>query len=105
MCVDALEDGPPPPAAIEAAAYFVVAEALTNAAKHSGAERAEVRLARTLRGLVVSVRDEGRGGAEEAGASGLLGIRRRVAALDGTLQVTSLIGGRTVIDMELPCVW
>ncbi|MDX6345581.1 MAG: hypothetical protein QOF84_371 [Streptomyces sp.] len=113
--VHGLEDGPRAPAAVEAAAYFVVAEALTNAAKHSGAERAEVRLARTLGGLAVSVRDEGRGGAGgttlgeapggEAGGSGLLGMRRRVAALDGTLLLTSPVGGPTVIDVELPCVW
>ncbi|MFE2425870.1 histidine kinase [Streptomyces sp. NPDC059373] len=100
-----LEDGPRAPAAVEAAAYFVVAEALTNAAKHSGAERAEVRLARTLGGLAVSVRDEGRGGADEAGGSGLLGMQRRIAALDGTVHVTSPVGGPTVIDVELPCVW
>ena len=60
------------------------------------------------------VRDEGRGGAEGApelrlrdavGGSGLLGMRRRVAALDGTFDVTSPVGGPTVIEVELPCVW
>ncbi|WP_405932134.1 histidine kinase [Streptomyces sp. NBC_00827] len=99
------ENGPRPPAAVEAAAYFVVAEALTNAAKHSGAERASVQLVRLPAGLRVVVRDEGRGGADEAGGSGLLGMRRRVAALDGTLLVTSPAGGPTVIEVELPCVW
>ncbi|MFD3931584.1 histidine kinase [Streptomyces sp. NPDC058614] len=99
------DDGPRPPAAVEAAAYFVVAEALTNAAKHSGAERASVQLVRLPAGLRVVVRDEGRGGADEAGGSGLLGMRRRVAALDGTLLVTSPAGGPTVIEVELPCVW
>jgi signal transduction histidine kinase len=111
--VDDLEDGPRAPAAVEAAAYFVVAEALTNAAKHSGSERADVRLARTAKGLKLQVRDEGRGGAEtpavgsgtEAGGSGLLGMRRRVAALDGTFTLTSPAGGPTVIEVELPCVW
>ena len=103
------------PAAIEAAAYFVVAEALTNAAKHSGSDRAEVWLARTRTGLRVLVRDEGQGGAEgispasgtglQAGGSGLIGMRRRVAALDGTLALTSPAGGPTAIDVELPCVW
>ncbi|MFC8196477.1 histidine kinase [Streptomyces sp. NPDC057298] len=93
------------PAAVEAAAYFVVAESLTNAAKHSGAERAEVHLARVRKGLRLTVRDEGRGGADEAGGSGLLGMRRRVAALDGTLRMTSPAGGPTVIEVELPCVW
>jgi signal transduction histidine kinase len=110
VTVDGLEDGageggPRAPAAVEAAAYFVVAEALTNAAKHSGSERAEVRLARARTGLRVRVRDEGRGGADESGGSGLLGMRRRVAALDGTVGVTSPVGGPTVIEVELPCVW
>ncbi|WP_329245029.1 sensor histidine kinase [Streptomyces canus] len=100
-----LEAGTRAPAAVEAAAYFVVAESLTNVAKYSGADRAEVRLARTRRGLTVRVRDEGRGGAEESAGSGLLGMRRRVAALDGTFDVTSPAGGPTVIDVELPCVW
>jgi signal transduction histidine kinase len=101
-----LDEGVRAPAAVEAAAYFVVAEALTNAAKHSGSPRAEVRLARTRRGLSVRVRDEGRGGADESGdGSGILGMRRRVAALDGTVEVTSPVGGGTVIQVELPCVW
>ncbi|GAA0923213.1 hypothetical protein GCM10009574_056670 [Streptomyces asiaticus] len=123
--VDGLEDGARAPAAVEAAAYFVVAEALANVAGHSGSDRAEARLARTPSGLCVSVRDEGRGGAEAAtGGSGahgsgagegetggpghglgLLGIRRRVAALDGTVTVTSPRGGPTVIAVALPCRW
>ncbi|MER6267753.1 histidine kinase [Streptomyces sp900105755] len=93
------------PAAVEAAAYFAVAESLTNVAKYSGVSRAEVRLGRVRRGLRVRVRDEGCGGADEAGGSGLLGMRRRVAALDGTIEVSSPAGGPTVIDVELPCVW
>ncbi|MEU3691112.1 sensor histidine kinase [Streptomyces narbonensis] len=95
------------PAAVEAAAYFVVAEALTNAAKHSGAARASVALTREPAGLRVHVEDAGRGGAEagERGGSGLTGMRRRVAALDGTLRLTSPRGGPTVIEVELPCVW
>ncbi|MFD0153451.1 sensor histidine kinase [Streptomyces sp. NPDC055721] len=103
----ATDGGPRAPAAVEAAAYFVVAEALTNAAKHSGAARASVALARRPAGLRVLVRDEGRGGAEagERGGSGLTGMRRRVAALDGTVRLTSPPGGPTVIEVELPCVW
>jgi signal transduction histidine kinase len=101
-----LEEGVRAPAAVEAAAYFVIAEALTNAAKYSGSPRAEIRLARARRGLSLLVRDEGRGGADETGGgSGLLGMRRRVAALDGTFDVTSPVGGPTVIEVELPCVW
>jgi signal transduction histidine kinase len=93
----------------------VVAESLTNAAKHSGSERAEVRLVRNRGGLSVRVADEGQGGAGgtsqalgsggEGGGSGLLGMQRRVAALDGTLLMTSPVGGPTVIEVELPCVW
>ncbi|MET7481000.1 histidine kinase [Streptomyces sp. NPDC005648] len=99
------EDGLRAPAAVEAAAYFVVAEALTNAAKYSGSARASVRLTRVKRGLRVRVADEGRGGADENAGSGLLGMRRRVAALDGTVEMSSPVGGPTVIDVLLPCVW
>ncbi|MFE4307604.1 sensor histidine kinase [Streptomyces sp. NPDC056891] len=98
---------PRAPAAVEAAAYFVIAEALTNAAKHSGAIRASVALTREPTALRARVADEGRGGAEagESGGSGLVGMRRRVAALDGTVRLTSPEGGPTVIEVELPCVW
>ncbi|MFH9553113.1 histidine kinase [Streptomyces sp. NPDC017435] len=102
---DRFPDGPRAPAAVEAAAYFLIAEALTNAARHSGSDRAEVVLARSRTGLSVSVRDDGGGGVDESAGSGLLGIRRRVAALDGTVRVTSPAGGPTVIEVELPCVW
>ncbi|MFC8512764.1 histidine kinase [Streptomyces sp. NPDC057257] len=102
---DGLEEGVRAPAAVETAAYFVVAEALTNVAKYSGVSRAEVRLVRFRRGLRIRVRDEGRGGADEKGGSGLLGMRRRVAALDGSMEVSSPVGGPTVIEAELPCVW
>lgn len=110
MQADDLEAGPRAPVAVESAAYFVVAEALTNAAKHSGSRRAAVRLARTRTGLRVVVRDEGKGGAitldgTEAAGTGLAGMRRRVAALDGTLTLTSPVGGPTMIEAELPCAW
>ncbi|MFJ8188032.1 histidine kinase [Streptomyces sp. NPDC096105] len=101
----AVESGGRAPAAVEAAAYFAVAEALTNVAKHSGSERATVRLERLRTGLRAVVEDEGSGGADEAGGTGLLGIRRRVAALDGTVVVTSPPGGPTVVVVDLPCVW
>ncbi|MFJ7071997.1 histidine kinase [Streptomyces sp. NPDC098781] len=104
--VDGLADhGPRAPAAVEAAGYFVVAEALTNVAKHSGSRTATVRLTRTGRGLRVAVADEGRGGVDESGGSGLLGVRRRVAALDGRVRVSSPAGGPTLVEVELPCVW
>jgi signal transduction histidine kinase len=107
---DDLDDGPRAPVAVESAAYFVVAEALTNAAKHSGSKRAAVELSRTRTGLQVVVRDEGNGGATtadgaDAEGTGLPGMRRRVAALDGTFTVTSPAGGPTVIETELPCAW
>ncbi|GAA2444736.1 sensor histidine kinase [Actinomadura vinacea] len=91
------------PAAVEAAAYFVVAEALTNIAKHSGASSAEVSLRRTATALRVLVRDDGKGGADPAGGSGLAGIRRRVAALDGTTRLDSPAGRGTTLEVELPC--
>lgn len=105
VLADGLPEGTRAPAAVEAAAYFVVAEALTNAAKYSGSDRAAVGLARTRTGLRVRVRDEGYGGADESAGSGLLGMRRRVAALDGTVRITSPVGGPTLVEVDLPCVW
>lgn len=90
-------------ASVEATAYFVVAEALTNIAKHSGASAAAVTVRARGGRLRLRIEDDGRGGADEAGGSGLTGIRRRVAAHDGTLRVTSPAGGPTVLDVDLPC--
>jgi signal transduction histidine kinase len=91
-----------PPARVETAAYFVAAEALANAAKHAGAGRVEISVG-GRNGLVeVEITDDGRGGADPAG-SGLVGLRRRVEALDGTLTVESPAGGPTAIRAELPC--
>jgi signal transduction histidine kinase len=89
------------PAATEAAAYFVAVEALTNVAKHSGAERARVNIARRGDTLRVEVADDGEGGADPRGA-GLTGLRQRVEALDGHLAVQSGQAG-TTIRAELPC--
>ncbi|MCP2352052.1 sensor histidine kinase [Nonomuraea roseoviolacea] len=91
-----------PPMAVETAAYFVVCEAVTNAAKHAGAARIAVDVRRDGAALVVRVEDDGAGGADPAG-SGLSGLARRVAALDGTFEVTSPPGGPTTIVVELPC--
>ncbi|HEX5900892.1 MAG TPA: ATP-binding protein [Solirubrobacteraceae bacterium] len=89
---------------IETAAYFVVAEALTNAAKHAGGAAATVELADHGDRLVVEVHDDGPGGADASG-TGLMGLRHRVAALDGTLTVSSPAGGGTTVRAELPCGW
>ncbi|MEU0028506.1 sensor domain-containing protein [Streptomyces sp. NPDC006335] len=90
-------------ASVEATAYFVVAEALTNIAKHSGAARATVTVRALGPTLLLRVTDDGRGGADEHIGSGLTGIRRRVAAHDGTLRLTSPPGGPTTLEAELPC--
>ncbi|MFD0905304.1 sensor histidine kinase [Actinomadura sediminis] len=91
------------PAAVEAAAYFVVAEALTNVAKHSGARRAAVTVRRDGDRLSIVVRDDGKGGADPSRGTGLAGIRRRVAALDGAVRVHSPDGEGTTLDVDLPC--
>jgi len=89
--------------AIESVAYFVVAESLTNAAKHAGPRaRARVTLTREGEVLRVVVADEGAGGADPAG-SGLSGLRNRVEAVDGKLAIDSPAGGGTTVTAELPC--
>jgi signal transduction histidine kinase len=91
------------PGPVESTAYFVVAEALTNAAKHARAGEVTVRIARHGDLLVVEVTDDGVGGADPAAGSGLRGLADRVAAIDGRLTVTSPAGGPTVVRAELPC--
>jgi len=91
------------PAALESAAYFVVAESLANVAKHSDATRADVRVRRLDGQVVVEVTDDGRGGARIGAGSGLIGLEDRVRALDGTLRIASPPGGPTVVIAELPC--
>ncbi|WP_326550972.1 sensor histidine kinase [Micromonospora sp. NBC_01813] len=88
---------------VEATAYFVVAEALTNVARHSGAATAAVAVHRSADRLHVSVVDDGRGGADEGSGSGIGGIRRRVEAHDGRFTLTSPPGGPTTLLVELPC--
>lgn len=91
------------PASVEASAYFVVAEALTNVAKHSGAAGVAVTVRSRGGRLLLRVEDDGHGGADEAGGSGLTGIRRRIAAHDGVLRLTSPRGGPTVLEVDFPC--
>jgi signal transduction histidine kinase len=91
-----------PPAVLETAAYFVVAEALTNVAKHAPNAEARVTIAGDADVLRVQIVDDGPGGIDPAGG-GLTGLRHRVEALDGTLRVESPAGGGTTICAELPC--
>jgi signal transduction histidine kinase len=90
------------PEPVEVAAYYVAAEALTNAAKHAGASRASVTLERQDGLLHLSVRDDGVGGADPSTGSGLTGIRDRVEALGGSLAVSSPRGEGTVLEVALP---
>ncbi|MBR8740392.1 sensor histidine kinase [Nocardiopsis sp. MG754419] len=91
------------PVAVETAAYYVVTEAVANAVRHGGAENVSVHLSRGDGTLRVRVTDDGRGGVDETAGSGVRGLRRRVAALDGRVSVDSPVGGPTVIGAELPC--
>jgi signal transduction histidine kinase len=88
--------------AVERAAYFVIAESLTNTAKHARATRSWVRVTDEHRALRVLVGDDGRGGADPSG-SGLAGLRARVEALDGSLSVDSPAGVGTVVEVTIPC--
>jgi signal transduction histidine kinase len=91
------------PGPVESTAYFVVAEALANAAKHARAAEIGVRITRHRDLLIVEVIDDGAGGADPARGTGLRGLADRVAAVDGRLAITSPPGGPTVIRAELPC--
>jgi signal transduction histidine kinase len=90
------------PPHVETAVYFVVAEALTNVAKHSGATRASVGVWTENGGVEVRVEDDGVGGAHPAKGSGLAGLQQRVLAADGRLEVSSPEGGPTVVNAWLP---
>ena len=95
-----LEDRLPPP--VEAAAYYVAAEALTNVAKHARANAVRIAVSRGNGRAVIEVADDGRGGADAAG-SGLRGLADRVEALAGRLAVTSSAGAGTTLRAEMPC--
>jgi signal transduction histidine kinase len=90
------------PAGVEATAYFVISEALTNAVKHARAARAEVTAHVEHSTLRIQVRDDGVGGADFAQGSGLVGLSDRVEALGGTLQVSSHPGNGTTLLVEIP---
>jgi signal transduction histidine kinase len=91
------------PAPVELAAYFVASEALTNVAKYAQATSVAVRVRRTAAQAVIEIADDGIGGADAGGGSGLRGLADRVEALDGTLRVRSPAGAGTVVTAELPC--
>jgi signal transduction histidine kinase len=91
------------PAAVESAAYFAVCEALTNVDRHSGATGATLSCRLADEGLVVEIRDDGVGGADPAGGTGLTGLADRLAALGGQVTIDSAAGGPTVVTMWIPC--
>jgi signal transduction histidine kinase len=92
-----------PPVAAETAAYYVVAEALTNVGKHAGARSVSVTIAQDSEALSVEVSDDGRGGARRTPGSGLDGLAQRVEALDGSLSIDSPAGGPTTLRAVIPC--
>ena len=104
--VDVRVDVPVRPSpSIEGMAYFIVSEALANVAKHGGATRATVEVASRGDHLTIRVSDDGVGGADPAAGSGLRGLAERAATVDGTLTVSSPVGGPTIVEVDLPCGW
>lgn len=90
-------------ATVEAVAYYVITEALTNVTKHAAATRAALRVKRADDLLSIEVTDDGKGGADEARGTGIAGMRRRVAALDGAVRLDSPPGGPTTLAVQIPC--
>ncbi|MFE4609210.1 sensor histidine kinase [Streptomyces niveus] len=90
-------------APVESAVYFSVSELLTNVLKHAGASRGELTVRYERGVLLAQVTDNGRGGASMSDGTGLAGIRRRLAAFDGTIDISSPPGGPTVTELEIPC--
>ncbi|MDI3385191.1 sensor domain-containing protein [Streptomyces sp. B-S-A8] len=91
------------PTPLETTAYFVISEALANAAKHGGGTHAHVQARQHTNLLTLTVRDDGTGGADPGAGSGLTGLADRVAAADGRLRLSSPVGGPTLLHVELPC--
>jgi len=90
------------PDAVETAAYFIVAEALTNITRHSNATEASITIRRLEDFLSIDIIDNGTGGADASKGTGLTGMLDRATALDGTLTIDSPAGGPTRIHVELP---
>ena len=91
------------PQAVEATAYFVIAESLTNIAKHSQATQATVRLSKEMNRIVIEVTDDGIGGAQDGTEGGLRGLRDRVRSIEGDMTISSPLNGPTRIIVNLPC--
>jgi signal transduction histidine kinase len=92
-----------PPAPVESAMYFAIAECLANVGKHAGAARAWVDLRHADGRLTAKVGDDGAGGADPARGTGMTGVMRRLSAFDGTMRVSSPLRGPTLITLEVPC--
>ena len=92
-----------PPMPIAAAVYFGIAEILTNAVRHSGADKVEIGIGYAGGLLRATVTDDGVGGADASRGTGLAGVERRMATFDGLLAVSSPPGGPTIIALEVPC--
>jgi signal transduction histidine kinase len=92
-----------PAPVIEAVAYFVVSEALTNVAKHAQASQAQVLVQRAGDRLHVIISDDGVGGADPARGTGLAGLAKRASSVDGNFEIASPPGGPTLITVDLPC--
>jgi signal transduction histidine kinase len=91
---------------VAAAVYFSIAEALTNAVRHSGADIVQVGIGYAggvLRATITDDDDDGAGGADAARGTGLAGVERRLATFDGILAVSSPAGGPTIVVLEVPC--
>jgi signal transduction histidine kinase len=91
------------PAPVESAVYFAVAECLANVGKHADAAHAWVELTREADSLRVVVGDDGHGRADPGAGTGMRGVARRLAAFDGTMMVSSPVGGPTLVTLEVPC--
>jgi signal transduction histidine kinase len=92
-----------PPMPVAAAMYFGIAEALTNAVRHSGADTVQIGIGYAGGLLRVTITDDGAGGADASRGTGLAGVERRLATFDGILAVSSPLGGPTIIVLEVPC--
>jgi signal transduction histidine kinase len=91
------------PPSVESAAFFVACEAMTNAIKHAEASRVDVRAVRDRDTLILTVQDDGKGGAVAGVGSGLVGLADRVDAHGGRMRIVSPPGAGTLVEAELPC--